>query len=152
MRTLTVTDAGSIQSTTDASDRFAVKAPVDKAFDALTGAFRDVGIEPTQINSATHQVGNPGFQRTGKLGATPLSAYFECGSDMTGQRANRDRLTIAISATVVAVTAAASEVRTQINASSRNMMGTSSDQIACGTTGRLEATLRTATELRLVKP
>jgi hypothetical protein len=152
MRTLIVTDAGRIQSTTDVSDRFGIKAPVDKAFDALTGAFRDVGVEPTQINGALHQVGNPGFQRTGKLGNTPLSAYFECGSDMTGLRANRDRITIALSATVLAVAGGTSEVRTQLTASSRNMMGSSTDAIACGSTGKLEQALRVATELRTVKP
>ena len=52
MRTLTVTEIGSIQTMTDASDRFVIKAPVDKTFDALTLALRDVGIEPTAVNGA----------------------------------------------------------------------------------------------------
>lgn len=152
MRTLAVTDQGSIQSPTDASDRFAIKASVDRTFKALTGAMRDLGIEPTRMDSAAHQVGNPGFQKTGKLGSSPLSLFFECGSDLTGQRANRDRVTIAINATVVAAAGGTSEVRTQLNASSRNMMGNSTDPIACGTTGRLENSLRVGTELRLAKP
>jgi len=152
MRTLTVTDIGSIQTMTDASDRFVIKAPVDKTFDALTVALRDVGIEPTAVNGAAHTVGNPGFIKTGKLGHTPMTSFFECGSDMTGPRASKDRMTIALNATVLSAAGGISEVRTQLTASSRNMMGASSDAVPCGSTGRLENAIKVATELRLVRP
>jgi hypothetical protein len=152
MRTLTTTDAGSIQTVTDVSERFAISAPVEKVFAALTPALRDVGIEPTTIDPAAHQVGNPGFQKTGKLGSASMTDYFDCGGDMTGLRASRDRMTISIMLTVTPAAAGSSDVRAQIRATSRNMMGTSSDAIQCGSSGRLEGAIKAATERHLATP
>jgi hypothetical protein len=152
MRTLAVTDQGAIQTTGSQSDRTTYDASAERVFSALVAALPEVGVEASLVDATQRSAGNPRFQRSRTLGKLPLSMYFNCGSGMTGPKADSDRLTITLMSSVDVVRAGTAQLRTSLTATAQSMSGASTGVVDCGSTGKLETALRDAVGRRLATP
>ncbi len=150
MRTLMTTEQGRIQTVASDASRATVDAPVDRVYATLGGVLEEAGFATPVLDPAKRRAFHPGIQRTGRLGKVALSSYVECGSDMTGLRANRDRVVLSVTVTAVAAGAERTELQTLLTATSRSMAGSSTAPVDCGSTGRLENELTNAVKLKLL--
>ncbi len=80
-----------------------------------------------------------------------MRVHLECGSNMSGVKADNDRITLSVDATVEPDGAAASALQIRVAATAKSMMGSATEAVECASTGRLEQTLRAAIGLRLAK-
>lgn len=151
MRTLAVDRNGTIQTNGADVERAPFSVSADELFRVTTLAFSDIGVNPTVLDAQQKRVGNPGFIITRKLGTVPLSKYLECGTNMSGVKADNDRITMVVDANIEADGTKASVLRILVSATAKSMMGSSTDAVECATTGKLERSLRNAIELRLAK-
>lgn len=152
MRILAVDQNGAtIQTSTAGVERTNYSASPDELFRVTLLAFADIGVEPTVIDAQQKRIGNPGFIRTRTLGSVPLSRYLECGTNMSGVKADNDRITLVVESIIEADGTKDSAMRILVNASAKSMMGSSTAAVECASTGRLEQLLRNAVGLRLAK-
>lgn len=115
----------------------------------LPAAYESLGIQLSVIDSATHVIGNSGFNLRRRLGSTPLVRLIDCGTTQGGPSAE----TYDIHMSVV----------TQVRAGdSGTIIGTtvepmgkpaafSGEYIRCSSTGVLESRLADAVRSRLTK-
>lgn len=115
-------------------------------------AMTELGVDPTVIEPPKYHAAALGVPRRRVLAKTPLSRYFNCGSDVTGARADSDRLTVTVDATVEALSPKTSELRLLVSATSRAVSGSSSDAVYCGSLGTLEKKMRGEITQRLSSP
>jgi len=73
-----------------------------------------------------------------KLGTEPISRYLNCGDSIMGPAADTYRVYISLISQVHPDGKGETDFETSFVAQARNMEGTTSDRVACGTTGRLE--------------
>ena len=111
MRTLLVSDQLHLETATDASDRSVYSAAADRVFALTVAALADLGADPTLIDPPRLHASSMGLQRRRVLGKTALSKFFDCGSDLTGRRADSDQLSVNIDATVEATSPKRAELR-----------------------------------------
>jgi hypothetical protein len=121
-----------------------IHASTDVIWNVLPTVYSDLGIELTVIDKPSGTIGNRSFVKTRSLAGRRLSAYFECGSSMTGQRADEGR----VNATVVTKISAAADGQTQLSTTVTGEVqtteGSSAQTIPCASTGALEEQIRTS--------
>jgi hypothetical protein len=121
----------------------AVPAPVDRAYQALPRAYAALGIEVRTLDPAAHVVGSPELHVRGRLAGRRLSELLDCGNNSTGPIADQYSIRLNVRTELVAA-GATSEARTTVSAIARNMDGTLSSDIRCGSKGTLEPLITTA--------
>lgn len=143
-------DKSGIYRTTDAPAASFV-SPVDanRTLRALADVYTALGIELTLIDPPNGRIGNPRFAKRRELNGQAISTYLNCGRNMTGDRADNDRVTWSVVSTAKADGAGGTRVVTAVTADAQPMDGTSGDHTACGTTGRLEELIRKDVLLRV---
>jgi hypothetical protein len=142
-RVVLVDDAGQTYRTSVAPNaKASIAAPATRAFDATRAAFEALGIPVASADPAAGQVTSGNFWKMRSLGKTPLSVYLECGRTATGAISEMYRVYLTVTSVVRPDGQASSQLETSVTAYARNIEGTSSAQVACGTTGRLEEQLR----------
>ena len=72
----------------------------DSAAVQLQAAYAVVGIPITLQDAATGRLGNPRFVTRSRIANEPMSRFLNCGQTLTGNRADRDQITISIVSTV----------------------------------------------------
>ena len=116
-----------------------VPGPADQAFAALTIVYRQLQI-PTSITDTTRRyIGNLHFTKMRALGKSALSTIVDCGSDMSGPRADAYRVHLAIVSRVDSIGETTSRVRSTVVAGAEDVMGSAKTPIRCGSTGALES-------------
>ncbi len=122
---------------------FAV-SPV-KMWPLASAAYARVGLRIDGSDPGQHMVQTRNFQVRRKLGGASLSAYFDCGYEMTGPIADTWRLTVdghmAVSPTV---SPDSSRVTTILKVVARPIEGNSATATPCSSNGRLEAQIASA--------
>jgi hypothetical protein len=122
----------------------AVPVPVDRAYQALPRAYAALGIDVRTQDPATHTVGNPELHVRGRLAGHRLSDLLDCGTNsLSGPIADQYSIRLNVVTQVVAA-GATSEARTTVSGIARNMDGTNSSDIRCGSKGTLEPMITTA--------
>jgi len=116
-----------------------VAAPPRRAFAALMLAFESLRIPIKLKDTVFRYVGNLHYVKMRNLGGSTLSRFIECGNDMTGPRADKYRVHLAIVSRIDSVSPDRSKVRSSIVAGAEDVMGNSSAPIPCGSTGALES-------------
>ena len=114
---------------------------------ASSGSSPDPGIAPAIDDPTTGRFGNTDFSKMRKLGTEPISRYLNCGDSIMGPAADTYRVYISLISQVHPDGKGETDFETSFVAQARNMEGTTSDRVACGTTGRLEEHIR----LRLIE-
>jgi hypothetical protein len=120
------------------ASEYTVNAPTGKAFAAAAQVFKTLGFNATVRDSVGGLIGNEEFNRTRTLVGSQMSTWLNCGSGMTGPNADDHRITIALMIIVDPAANNTTRMRIGIVGSGANIVGNSTDPVACATTGRLE--------------
>ena len=116
-----------------------IDAPAPRAFAALVLAYEALRI-PVRLRDTTRRyIGNLHYVKMRELGGTAMSRYIECGNDMTGARADKYRVHLAIVSRIDSIAPGKSRLKSSVIAGAEDVMGTSIYPIPCGSTGALES-------------
>ena len=131
-----------IRTTVAPNAKATISAEPARVFAALKPAYDELGIPVATVDAALNQVGNSNFWRTRKLGSERISLYLSCGNSVTGVIADDYRIYMSVMSQVRADGKGGTELETAFTAFARNIDGSASERIACGTTGQLEERIR----------
>lgn len=148
-RTVAVDDQQVYRTSVMANPKVNVPAAPSRVFDALKAVYEELGVPPGTHDPSTGRIGNTDFWKSRRFAGEPISAFLNCGESLTGTVANNYRIYMSVLSVVRPDGKGASEVETAFRAQAQNMEGTSSDRIACGSTGKLEERIRKALLLKL---
>ncbi len=133
---------GAYRTTVAPNAKAHIPVAPSRVFDALKPVYEELGIPVTLDDPTTGRLGNTDFWKTRKLGTEPMSTYLNCGDSIMGPAADNYRIYISLVSLVRPDGKGETELETSVTAQARNMEGTTSDRVACGTTGRLEEHIR----------
>ncbi|HEX5076004.1 MAG TPA: hypothetical protein VFW03_22515 [Gemmatimonadaceae bacterium] len=133
---------GAYRTTVSPNAKAHLPASPSRVFDALKSVYRELGVPPGIDDPTTGRFGNTDFWKTGKLGGEPISMYLNCGDSIMGPAADTYRIYISLVSQVQPDGKGETNLETAFVAQARNMEGTTSDRVSCGTTGRLEEQIR----------
>ncbi len=133
---------GAYRPTAPPTAKAHVPVPPSRVFAALKPVYEELGVPPAIDDPTTGRFGNTDFWKTHKLGTVPISTYLNCGESILGPTADHYRVYISVISMVRPDGKGESELETALSAEARNMEGTTSDLVLCGTTGRLEEIIR----------
>lgn len=119
----------------------------EKAWQPLLNAFQKLGIPVSTMDTGQRTAGNTSLQVRRQLGGQPLSRYFECGTNLTGNIANNYRLEISVISRLDPDGQGGTRLQTRVTGLARSPEGASSNPVNCGTTGRLESDLANLVKL-----
>ena len=131
-------------------ERVEIHAPPGRVFAATALVLQNFGIEADVRDSVGGLLGNIGLVRSRRLNRTPLSAFLNCGSSMTGLRADYYRVTMPLLIMFDPSGADRTYMRIALVASAQDPTGTSNQPVLCGSTGGLETRLRKAIEEQIL--
>ena len=118
---------------------FALAAPPERVFGALSVAYQELGLTPTTLNTGARLIGVENAKVRRSLGGTRMSRYLSCGERMGVQVADSDEIFLTLQTQVAAAEGGAgSTLRTVVQGSAR-ATGSGGSLINCATTGALEA-------------
>ena len=126
----------------------ALHAPFSAVWTALPDVYGALEIELTVIDQPSGTIGNRSFVRSRTLNGKRLSAYFDCGSSMTGMRADEGRMILSVVSRVTAGTDGETSLATTAASAVQTNEGASAQTIPCSSTGVLEETIRGAVARR----
>ena len=69
-----------------------VLAPAPAVWEALVSAMADRKVRPTLVDRPAGRIGDTSMVLMRRWNESPLSTYLSCGTSMTGQRANDERI------------------------------------------------------------
>jgi len=133
---------GAYRTTVPPNAKAHIPASPSRVFDALQAVYGELGVPPAISDPTTGRFGNADFWKTRKLGTEPLSTYLNCGDSIMGPAADNYRVYLSLVSLVRPDGSGESDVETSFSAQARNMEGTTSDRVSCGSTGRLEDLIR----------
>lgn len=148
-RTVAVDDQQVYRTSVMANPKATIPAAPSRVFDALKAVYEELGVPPGTHDPSTGRIGNTDFWKTRKFAGASMSEFLNCGESLTGTVANNYRIYISLLSVVRPDGKGASEVETAFRAQAQNMEGTSSDRIACGSTGKLEERIRKSVLLKI---
>ena len=126
---------------------FRVPAAPQPIWKVLPDIYREIGIPEGTIDQSSWTYGNQRFTLSRRLGSVSLSEFFRCGSTATGEPiATTYRLRASVLTRLQPVSDSETEVATAVQATATSNAGTSTDPVACSSTGVLES--RIASEIR----
>lgn len=125
-------------------ERVAMNARPGEVFAAAALVLENFGIQADVRDSVGGLIGNIGLTRSRRLNRTPLSVFLNCGSSMTGLRADYYRVTMPLLVMLDPLDSARTNMRIALVASAQDPTGTSNQPVLCGSTGALESRLRKA--------
>ena len=123
-----------------------------RAFAALLIAYEGLRIPVKVRDTVFRYIGNLHLTKMRELGGTPLSRYIECGNDMTGARADKYRVHLAIVSRIDSLGPDRSRLRSSVVAGAEDVMGNSMYPIPCGSTGALESRIADLVSGQAKKP
>lgn len=126
-----------------------VGAPPGKVYRAANMVLRNYKIEPDVEDSVGGVVGAAKLSRSRNLAGSNLSRFLECGSSITGPRADTHRVTMPLLLLIDPAGDGKSKLRVALVASAQDRSGVSNSPVLCGSTGALEGMLRTAIDKQL---
>lgn len=126
-----------------------VNAPPAKVYRAANMVLRNYKIEPDVEDSVGGVVGAAKLARSRNLAGSSLSRFLECGSSITGPRADTHRVTMPLLLMIDPSGEGKSRLRVALVASAQDRSGVSNSPVLCGSTGALEGMLRKAIDSQL---
>lgn len=128
-----------------------VKAPPGKVFTAATLVLQNYKIPIDVSDSASGMLGAAKLTRSRNLAGQALSRFLECGSNMTGPRADSHRVQMPLLLFIDPGDEGTTKLRIALVGSAQDNSGTSNSPVMCGSTGGLENMLRTAIEKQVLQ-
>jgi hypothetical protein len=121
-----------------------VAADPQKVFVAASLVLKNFRIPIDVSDSVSGLVGAAKLTRSRNLNGRALSRYLECGSSMTGPRADSHRVQMPLLLMLDPAPGGFTRLRIALVASAQDNAGVSTQPVACGSTGVLEGELRKA--------
>ena len=129
---------GAFRTTVPPNAKAHIAVAPSRVFDALKPVYEELGIPVALNDPSTGRFGNPDFFKSRKLGNEPISSYLNCGSTIMGPAADNYRVYMSLVSMVRPDGHGETDLETAFTGHAKNMEGTTSDFVACGTTGLLE--------------
>jgi hypothetical protein len=121
-----------------------VNAAFTRVYHATVLAFEGLKIPLKLQDSVAGRVGNLGLTQSRQLAGSRLSRFLDCGSTLTGLRADSYRIEMPLIAILARVGPQTTRVRVALVGSARDMSGPSTDPVLCLSTGVLEKQIHDA--------
>lgn len=116
-----------------------VNAPPARVWEAVRDTYTALGIPMGTSDPRAMTYGNQKIVVRRRLADAPLSRFLNCGHTAAGAPvADTYRVTLSLLTTVHPAPGGASRVTTRLGASAESIDGSSSNVVACGSTGVLE--------------
>jgi hypothetical protein len=107
-------------------------------FQATMSAFDDLGLRIEGGDPAQGLIQSERIVKMAEFAGERMSELLDCGTTLTGNRANSWRIEFHVTAQVEALGDRRSQITTRLIANARPMDGTSRNQVSCTTRGVLE--------------
>lgn len=120
-----------------------------EVFQAVLSAFDAVGLEIEGGDPTRGLIQSERMVEMSSFAGERMSDLLECGTTLTGNRANSWRIEFHVSALVEALGDRRSQITTRLVANARPMDGTSRNQVSCTTRGLLEQKISEAAAEKL---
>lgn len=133
---------GMIRSSATENAKFTLDASPGRVLSVIKSVYDELGIPSSVVDAANGRITAPTFFTTRRLGTVNLSMYFNCGDSLNGNIANTYRIYISVVTAVRPNGKGGTELETAVSGAAADMGGASSGRIPCGTTGRLEESIR----------
>ena len=117
---------------------FEVPAAAARAFAAMDSVFGDLKVPTGVRDPAVLQVGNLEYVKRGSFAGRRMSAWLDCGSNMSGPRADNYRIELGMVAFITAVGRESSIMRMAVIGTALDVGEAARPTIPCYTTGALE--------------
>jgi hypothetical protein len=131
-------EQGMLMSEPARAEATVVDAPPLAVWAAVKRVYLDLEIPVTVDNPTGHQLGNTNFNKSRVLGGERMQSLVNCGNGMTGPNAASFRINMSLLTDVNPDGKGGTKLQTTLIAKGQDVTGGSSDQIPCGSTGRLE--------------
>jgi hypothetical protein len=121
-------------------------------FRALAQVFAELKIAVDAQDSTRGVIGVTSLARMRTFGNTRISRYLNCGSGMTGLNADNWRVYVTALAFVEKGDSTTSTLRLAMVGGAQDVAGSSTEPVACGTTGVFEALVAERVKQRVASP
>lgn len=128
-----------------------IDAPATAVWAAVKKVYTDLEIPVTIENPTSHQIGNANFVKSRQMGGQRMTELVNCGSGITGPNAATYRITMSLMTDVNGNPNGTTTLQTTFISKGQDVTAGSSDQIPCGSTGRVEQMLLTRVKAALGK-
>jgi len=108
----------------------------------LPQVYEELGIPLTVKNDASKIIGNEGWRTRRQIGRVPMQRYIDCGRSGTIENAETYTINLSIVTSVTANSGGGSVVGTTIQATGRNPVTSSTQEVRCVSMGDLEIRIR----------
>jgi hypothetical protein len=109
-----------------------------RLFTAVERVFYDIKVSTDTRDSVRGVVGVARYSKSSYLADQPMSRLLNCGIGITGPNADNFRISMALMAIIIPVSATHARLGVGFVGSGVDMRGNSSGPVMCGSTGRLE--------------
>lgn len=116
-----------------------VVAPAPAVWEALLATMVKRQVTPSVFDRPTGRMGDTALVMLRRWNGQHVSYYFNCGSSMTGPRADDDRVKAVLLAQLTRLKADTIGIAVHLSAMATSISGTSSTPAQCMSTGRGEA-------------
>lgn len=113
-----------------------------QVWSVLPQVYEELGIPLTVKNDARKLIGNEGWRTRRQIGRVPMQRYLDCGRSGTIENAETYQISMSIITTVTANAGGGSVVGTIIQATGRNPVTSSTQEVRCVSMGDLEIRIR----------
>ncbi len=126
-----------------------VAAPRDSAWKALSEVLKSLDIPTSYSDAAAGEIGTVKAKIMRRLGKEPLSSYLRCGEGLTGPNADSYVVYLSLAGFVKPAADGQTAIATLLTAQAIDLPNGRNDVMDCTTTGRLEAKIGKAVQIRL---
>ncbi len=116
-----------------------IAAPPTSVWTIVKRVYQSLDIPVTVENTKTRQIGNNDFFKSRTMAGLPMSHFVNCGTGMTGSKADSYRIHMSALTIVAPNGQGGTRLETTFVPIGQDVTGGSADRIACGTTGNFEA-------------
>lgn len=118
-----------------------VLAPAPAVWEALLAAMTTRKVALTILDRPAGRMGDTAMVLMRRWNGQALSYYLNCGSSMTGQRADEDRVRVVLLAQLTRMKSDSIAIAVHLSATSTSVSGSSSTAAQCASNGRGETEL-----------
>ncbi len=129
-----------------------IDAPRGVTFRALSQVLTELKIPIDTRDSTRGVIGVMSVPRMRTFGTGRISAYLNCGSGLTGLNADNWRVFVTALAFVEAADSMTTTMRVAMIGGARDVAGSSTDPVACGSTGAFESLIVDRVKKRIASP
>jgi hypothetical protein len=121
------------------------------AWPVVKRVYQALEVDVTVDNPTTHQVGNPNFWKTRTFAGHRMSEFVDCGSGMTGRKADSYRIFMSLLTLVNPDGQGGTKLETIFVPVGQDVSAGSTDRLPCGSTGQLEMMVNESVKATLGK-